>query len=124
MLLFGGEESAFGQIVDRAWWKVRIEVGELLVEGEGAVEMDRDHADDVTGLDADEVFVAVMKAIDQHAVGIGVMLGDFLDERAVVQAVNLLELPGLGGHFEDEAACAGAGPGEIDIHVLGAGWRW
>ena len=59
-----------------------------------------------------------MEAVNEDAGFVGGMLGDFLDEGGVVEAVDVLELPVLVGLFEDQA---GAGAGAVGVDAAAAG---
>ena len=64
--------------------------------------MDAEHADDLAVADADEVDVLVVELIDQQAVAGALVLLDFIDEGAVVEPVNLLDLVRRFRPLEDE----------------------
>ena len=93
-----GEQSQFARRAMRR--QVGVEVGELGVERERALVAHRGHPDQAIAVHSDDVGVVGVEAVDQAPLGIGWMLGDLLDERRVVQAVDLLEFPLLGRDSE------------------------
>ena len=84
------EEADFERA--RAGARQQCSVREAIGHGERGLIVPAHHADELAIAENDEVGVLVMEFIDEQAgAGIGV-LGDFRNERAVVQPVDLLEL--------------------------------
>ena len=80
------------QLADAATRRqVRIDVPELLVEGERPLPPNRQHADDRVVVYGDEVGVLVVETVDVAAVGVRRVLRDFLDEGVVGELEDLLE---------------------------------
>ena len=84
--------------------QVGVDVAQLLVEGKRPVAPQGDHAHDPVLVDGDDVEVLVVEAIDVPALGVGLVLRDFLDEGLVSQLEDLLELPKLVRDLEPDWA--------------------
>jgi hypothetical protein len=81
-----GEEARFAPMAVR--WEVAFEIREFEGEGERRGEADGEHADDIVTAFGDEVEVGVVEAVDEAAVRVGLVLGDFAGECAVVELVD------------------------------------
>ena len=75
---------------------------EFSVQRERALGTDGEHSGNALSRQTDDVRVFVMKLVDQAPVRVRRMLGDLLDEGAVIQAVNLFKLF-LGRHSKPVA---------------------
>jgi hypothetical protein len=96
-----GEETRFAPAA--VWWEVAFEVWEFEGEGERRGEADGEHADDSVAAFGDEVEVGVVEAVDETAVWLGLVLGDFGGEGVVVELVDGFEFGWEVGCFEDES---------------------
>ena len=96
-----GEETRFAPVAVRR--EVAFEVREFEGEGERRCEADGEHTDDGVAAFGDEVEVGVVEAVDETAVWLGLVLGDFGGEGAVVELVDGFEFGGEVGRFEDES---------------------
>ena len=113
-----GQEADFAEAGAFGLGQVGFQVAQLFVQGEGAAVADADHSHEFGAAPADEVGIFVVEAVDEDAGFVGGMLGDFLDEGGVVEAVDVLELPVLVGLFENQA---GAGAGAVGVDAAAAG---
>ncbi|MDB6067614.1 MAG: hypothetical protein JWR26_3822 [Pedosphaera sp.] len=95
-----GEEADFAQ--GAAGREIGIEVGELLVEGEGTIATCSEHADELTTAHADEVGVLGMEFVHETFRGGGRMLGNLFDEGFVIELVDQIEFPILRGDLENK----------------------
>jgi hypothetical protein len=77
-----------------------IEIGDFAVERKGPLAPDRHHAHDLAVAQHDEVGVFGVESVDQLAIRVGRVLRDLLDEGAVVEPVDLLELPRFRGDLD------------------------
>ena len=87
--------------------QVRIEIGNFLIKRERTVAPRRQHADNLLVVETNEVGVLRVKLVHEPMGRRGVVLRNFLDEGAVVQAMDLLELPVFRGKFEHEGGTRG-----------------
>ena len=72
----------------------------LLVQREGVSASGRHHSNQLPVPYTDEVRVLVVELVDQEPVRVRLVLRNLLHEGLVVQPVDLLELPLLGGDLE------------------------
>src|SRR5262249_61258909 len=70
----------------------------------GRLVVDTDHADDLPFAEGDKICVLGVVLIDESAVARIVVLGNLSDERAIVEAVDLLEFLAGFRAFEDVTA--------------------
>ena len=106
-----GQEADFAEAGALRLGEVGFQAAEFFVQGEGAAVADADHTEEFGAAAADVVDVFVVEPVHQEAGVVGGVLGDFLDEGGVVEAVDVLELPVLVGLFEGEAVAVAGGDG-------------
>nr|WP_192881170.1 hypothetical protein [Ereboglobus luteus] len=92
-----GEQAHFAG--GTAGGQVCVEIGELAVDGKGARAANGEHSHEAAILQANDVGVFSVKTIHEALVGVRGVLGDFLDEGAVIEAVDLLNFPIFGRDF-------------------------
>ena len=102
-VLFGCEQTHLADRTIRR--QIRIEILELFIQRKRPLASHRQHADDLTVHNADDIGVLLMKLVYQDALGISLVLRDLLDKRLVIETVDLLELPGLRRYLEYMRAC-------------------
>src|SRR5262249_30408462 len=80
--------------------QVGVQVAELRVERKRSSVAHGDHPDHLAAIQADDIGVLAMEFIDQRMIGVRRVLRDLLDERHIVEMVNLRELPIFGSDLE------------------------
>src|SRR2546426_12209129 len=81
-----------------------VDIAELFVEREGTLVPHGHHADELVGVEGDEVGVFVVETVHQSFLRIGRVLRNFFYERLVVEPENLFELRFIGGNFETQSS--------------------
>ena len=92
------EQADFEHLV--AGRQVGIEVRDFVIEREGPVPPPCHHADEAVAVKADGVGVFRVKLVHEALLRVVRVLGDFLDEGFVVEAVDGLELPVFARNLE------------------------
>ncbi|MCL5096161.1 MAG: hypothetical protein M1608_01230 [Candidatus Omnitrophica bacterium] len=98
MGFFDGKQAQLGDL--SAGGQKRIEVFELEIEGEGAFGPGGEHAYHAVVVQANGVSVLAVELVDQSAVRVDVVLGDFFDEGLVIEPVDLIKFGFLVSDFE------------------------
>ncbi len=98
--LFDGEQADFADLAVRR--QVGVEVGKFLVEREWPVASHREHAGEFLIAETDQVRIFRVELVHQALRRRRLVLRNLLDECAVVEPVNLLELPVVRGDLEHE----------------------
>ena len=88
-------------------WKVRIQVLDLRIERERAHPAHGDHSEHPLAATAHDVRILPIEAVDQLTALVRRMLRDLLDERSIVQAMDLLALAEIGRDLEGQRLVRG-----------------
>jgi len=86
-----------------------VEIGDLSVQRERAAAANREHRDHVSVAHANHIGVFPVELVDQPPIRARRMLGDLADKGLVVQPVDLVELVGGSGDFENRGLHGRAG---------------
>ena len=80
----------------------RVEIRQLAVERERPAVPEGEHADELAAVERNHVEVFMVKPIDEASFGVRSVLGYLLDEGAIIELVDLFELPRFRGDFDPE----------------------
>jgi len=97
--------------------EVAVEVRQLVIQGEWPLRAPCHHPDHAPLLHTDPIGVLLVKLVDEPSLGIWRMLGDLFDEGAVVEAMDLGELPFRGRQPEMQSFLGVHGVGFKDLSL-------